>query len=91
LPGVPKDQIQMTLNFSVTSVTELRSIPERDEKAGGYLDLFDGFVREAELGLALHAICDYLLEPDAPLAEGTVIENIQALHSSMELEDDCVD
>jgi hypothetical protein len=72
-------------------VGELRPILEEGKNAGDYLALFDEFVREAELGLAPHAACDYLLEREAARSETSLIEKIEALHGSMELEDDCVD
>jgi len=50
--------------------------------------LFDEFVRETELGLALHTVCDYLLESETPRPEATTVEQIRALHTSMEIKDD---
>lgn len=55
------------------------------------LDLFDEFVRECELGLALDSVCDYLIEPGTPRPEIAVMERIQALYLSINLDDDCVD
>ena len=72
-------------------MSELRPILERGENASGYLALFDESVRESELGLALHAVCDYLLEPGPASPESGIIENIRSLHGSMRIEDDCVD
>lgn len=72
-------------------VEELRPILVAEQRAHGYLSLFDEFVREAELGLALHTVCDYLLESETPRPEATTVERIRALHASMEIEDDCLD
>ena len=74
-----------------TKLGELRPILLGGDNAGGYLDLFDRFLEHNELGLALHAVCDYLLEPASPSPEISMIENILTLHQSMEIEDDCVD
>ena len=52
--------------------------------------LFDDFVRQHEWGLALHLVCDYLLEPTAQAASEAVIQQIQSLHEAMEIEDTCV-
>lgn len=42
-------------------------------EAAGYLKFFDDFLEEGEFGLALHALCDYLLEPDVPAVDGGFI------------------
>ena len=72
-------------------VSELRPNIVGRENASGYLALFDEFVRECELGLALHAVCDYLLESGSPRPEARVIERVHTLHRSMGIEGDCVD
>ncbi len=72
-------------------VEQLRPILADKQDAYGYLSLFDEFVREAEFGLALHAVCDCLLEPETPRPEPTTVERIRALHALMEIEDDCLD
>jgi len=71
-------------------VEQLRPILADEQRALGYLSLFDEFVRETELGLALHTVCDYLLESETPRPEATTVEQIRALHTSMEIEDDCL-
>jgi hypothetical protein len=35
------------------------------EHGHSFLDLFDEFMREQEFELALHVVCDYILEPDS--------------------------
>jgi hypothetical protein len=57
----------------------------------GYLTLFDEFLDQSEFGLALHCICDYLLEPQTAPRDTATIECIATLHSAMEIEDDCVE
>jgi hypothetical protein len=69
---------------------ELRSDIAMPQDARGYCELFDEFVRECEFGLALHAVCDYLLEPLTPAVGEATTERIQALHESMKILDDCV-
>ena len=52
--------------------------------------LFDEFVREHEWGLALHLVCDYLLEPKSQAAPTAVIRQIETLHEAMGIVDACV-
>ncbi len=59
-------------------------------RASGYLNLFDEFMRETELGSALNLICDFMLEPDSPKIDAATIDRIENLHSTLEMEDDCV-
>lgn len=73
------------------SVNELRSVLAEGQGAEGYLALFDEFVRECELGLALHNVCDYLLEPGTPATSARTLERIRRLHGDMEIEDDCLE
>jgi hypothetical protein len=58
---------------------------------GRYLDLFDEFMREHEFGLALHTVCDYILEPDTPPVSGLAVERIENLHAAMKMQDDCIE
>ena len=37
--------------------------------------------------IALYALCDYLLEPDAPHVEKTEISKIEELHRHLEVQD----
>jgi hypothetical protein len=52
-------------------------------------ELFDEFVREHEFGLALHVICDHLLESKTQPTT-TLIRKIEALHAAMKIKDNCV-
>jgi hypothetical protein len=70
---------------------DLRHILTGKPEAAGYLKFFDDFLEEGEFGLALHAVCDYLLEPDVPAVDGPTMERIRYLHTSMEIRDECVD
>jgi len=68
---------------------ELKKVlPEELDSTGS--KLFDEFIRENELGLALHIICDHLLESTAQPVTPAVVGKIQSLHSAMEIEDTCV-
>jgi hypothetical protein len=51
--------------------------------------IFDEFIREHEWSLALHVVCDCLLEQTTP-PEPAVVEQIQTLHDMMKIEDSCV-
>jgi hypothetical protein len=53
-------------------------------------EIFDEFVQQHEWELALHVVCDYLLEPTAQAASEAVIQRIQSLHAAMGIEDTCV-
>ena len=53
-------------------------------------ELFDEFVEQHEWELALHAVCDYLLEPTTLAPPAAVIQQIQILHEAMRIEDTCV-
>ncbi len=53
-------------------------------------EIFDEFVQEHEWGLALHVVCDYLLEPTTQAPPAAVIHQIQTLHEAMRIEDTCV-
>ena len=52
--------------------------------------LFDELMREHEFELALHVLCDYLLEPTTQPAAPTVVKLIEKLHASMQIVDNCV-
>ncbi len=47
--------------------------------------LFDEFMREHEFGLALHLLCDYLLEPTTQPAAPTIVKLVEKLHASMQI------
>jgi hypothetical protein len=53
-------------------------------------EVFDEFLREYELELALHVACDYLLEPTTEAPTSELIEQIKILHEGMEIQDTCV-
>jgi hypothetical protein len=61
------------------------------EHGHSFLDLFDEFMREQEFGLALHVVCDYILEPNSPTVTNATVEQIRCLHTEMEIIDHCVE
>ena len=54
-----------------------------------FSDQFDEFVREHEFDLALHLICDSVLESTTQPATA-LIQKIEDLHAAMKIEDNCV-
>jgi hypothetical protein len=68
----------------------LRMVFPASEKGTNALRVFDEFVSENELELALHVACDFLLEPDSLPTSSEVQSRLRSLHSAMGIEDDCV-
>jgi len=56
--------------------------------AGDYRETFEEFVREHEFDLALHAVCDYLLEA-LPVFDSAIVDQIRQLHVTLQLDDHC--
>jgi hypothetical protein len=50
---------------------------------------FDEFLDANELELALHVVCDFLLEPATPAASRQIRLEIERLHAKMEIIDNC--
>jgi hypothetical protein len=61
------------------------------ERGEGFRDLFDEFLEHHEFELALHTLCDFVLESDSPPVTTTILEQIQHLHASMKINDSCVE
>jgi hypothetical protein len=68
----------------------LRSLFPPSETGTTAAKYFDEFLSVNELGLALHVVCDFLLDPDSPPASSELQAQLQSLHSKMEIVDDCV-
>lgn len=68
----------------------LRSLFPPSEQGAAAAKWFDEFLQENELDLALHAVCDFLLAPDAPPASPQIRSAIEGLHAKMEIVGDCV-
>jgi hypothetical protein len=61
------------------------------EHGHSFLDLFDEFMQQREFGLALHAVCDFILDPDSPRVSKSILDQIQRLHAAMRIDDRCVE
>jgi len=61
------------------------------ERGEAFRDLFDEFLEHHEFELALHTLCDFVLESDSPPVTTTILEQIQHLHASMKINDSCVE
>jgi hypothetical protein len=55
-----------------------------------WLEQFDEFIREHEWELALHVVCDHLLESADHVVHPDVLDQIAALHEAMGTKDTCV-
>jgi len=60
------------------------------ERAHSFLDLFDQCIEQREFGLALHAVCDFILDPESPRVSKSILDQIQRLHATMRIDDHCV-
>jgi hypothetical protein len=67
----------------------LRNVFSGGPEGSKYLRFFDEYLDVNELELALHAACDFLLEPTTPAVDDAALEKIEMLHRLMKLEDDC--
>jgi hypothetical protein len=68
----------------------LRTLFPSSEAGITAAEYFDEYLSVNELGLALHVVCDFLLEPDQPPTSHELQAQLQRLHSRMEITDDCV-
>jgi hypothetical protein len=48
-------------------------------------------MEQREFELALHVVCDSLLELRSPPVAKSIVDQIQLLHSAMRIQDGCVD
>lgn len=69
----------------------LRVVFSTGSEGARYLELFDEFLSVDEFELALHGLCDFLNEPTAAAPSNVVVDQIQALHVEMELNDNCAE
>ena len=53
-------------------------------------EFFDEFLREHEFGLALHVICDFLIDSPTARISISTLNEIHDLHEEFRLEDECV-
>ena len=82
------------------SFEELRGLREnalgrscgRPERRWSIVNLFDELVRECELDLALHCVCDYLLESETGNLDGPTNSKMSVQFIfQWDLSDDCVE
>jgi len=52
-------------------------------------DNFEGFLEANEYEVALHILCDFLLEHEPVVLKESVLNEISELHTMMNLNDDC--
>ena len=71
------------------NLLELRPLFSLDGNQLGYLQYFDEELDANEFEIALHALCNFLLEPTTPETSPKVIEKVEVIHQMMELEDGC--
>ena len=75
--------------------THYRILGERLERLKGLVSdadrrrYFEESLAANELEVALHALCNFLLEPGAPPVSGTALHEIESLHAEMRIVDDC--
>jgi hypothetical protein len=73
-----------------TRLEALRPIFPSGGKGETFCALFNEFLENRELGLALEVLYDFLLEPDVPPPTETEFNEIAELHTLMEFQDDCL-
>jgi hypothetical protein len=61
-----------------------------DDSGNQTLYFFDEFLREHEFDLALHVVCDFIIESPSVCISGSVLNEIRDLHKQMEIEDQCI-
>ena len=61
------------------------------EHGKSLVELFDEFMQQHDFGLALHVVCDFILDSDSPPVSKSVLDQIRKLHVVMEIEDKCVE
>lgn len=74
--------------------TELRTLTllfDSSPQAVGALEHFEGYMSNNELGLALEAVCRFLVESKASAVSSEQFAQIQRVHSKMKMEDGCAE
>jgi hypothetical protein len=87
----PEAQILFKEHYKVleSSLLELRHLFLLNENLSDYRQHFDEVLNANEFEIALHALCDFLLEPTTPNVGLDEINKIDTLHEKMGLNDDC--
>ena len=68
----------------------LRTVFEPSAEGKDALRFFDEYLSANEFGLALETLCDFLLDSDATAISGSLLMEIQHLHTKMGVNDYCV-
>lgn len=82
-------QLQDQWTELAAELQPLRTVFAPSADGSHALRLFDEFLLANEFGLALEALCDFLLDSDATITASLLLE-IQRLHTKMGVIDDCV-
>ena len=69
---------------------DLRTVFEPSAEGREALCVFDEYLSANEFGLALETLCDFLLDSDATAIPGSLLMQIQHLHTKMDVNDNCV-
>ena len=88
----PEAEILFKEHYKVleSSLLELRHLFRLNENLSDYRQHFDEMLNANEFEIALHALCDFLLERTTPNVRLGEINEINMLHEKMGLDDDCV-
>ncbi|HEV2280046.1 MAG TPA: hypothetical protein VGS02_17840 [Acidobacteriaceae bacterium] len=68
----------------------LGAVFDRGESASKYRDWFRETLDQNELELALHAVCEFLIENPNATLKTAELDRIRVAHELMSLEDDCI-
>ena len=68
----------------------LRNVFSSGKQGAKYEAFFDEYLQANDLELALHAVCDFLLDSTTRQPTDLALRTIESLHNLMELRDDCV-
>jgi len=72
------------------ALAEMKWLFDDQPKAAGYREYFEETLDANELEIALHTLCNFLLETTTRPVPESVIAQIHAVHAAMGLQDQCV-
>jgi hypothetical protein len=75
----------------VVLLRPLRDVFENSGPGIRQREFFDEYLDANELELALHILCEYILESPAPMTAPSVLARIEDAHRAMDLQDDCIE
>jgi len=61
------------------------------ERGHSFVDLFDEFLEQHEFELALHLVCEFILDSHASKVDKSTVDQIERLHTAMKIDDRCVE